>query len=181
MKERPILFTPENAQKVHEGVKTQTRRIVKDFGAFHNGVLHCGGKHGLAKAICPYGQVGDRLWIREAFCLCGEEGSKTPLYRGQCEEYKSLKPIWKPSLHMPRWACRTVVELTEIRVERLHDISPSDALAEGIFCPEVGYAQHGDRAPVLLYRSLWASINGQESWGQNPWVWVLTFKRVVTG
>lgn len=188
MKERPILMTPENAQKCHDGVKTQTRRMVKE----HPPYLYVEPRHDERGAVCisvdretgdyaeywPYGGVGDRLWVREAFCLYGVEGSKHPLYRGQCEEYPSLKPIWKPSLHMPRWACRTVLEIAEVRVERLKDISPADALAEGVFCPEVGYAQHGERAPVLLYGFLWESIYGAGSWAQNPWVWVIAFKKV---
>lgn len=160
MKERPIIMTPEDAQKVHDGVKTQTRRIVKPQPLHISWFEH---QHGWCARVredtgsaahpayvmmpCPYGQVGDRLWII------------------------TLKPI-------NFGAGKYVVELTEIRVERLHDISPSDALAEGIFCPEIGYAQHGERAPVLLYGCLWESINGKDSWAQNPWVWVLSFRQV---
>lgn len=153
VKERPILMTPENAQKCHEGRKTQTRRII---------------------CARSYGVVGDRLWVREGWCKTCDG----ILYRGQCEEYKSLKPIWKPSIYMPREFARTVLEITEVRVEQLQEISAADALAEGVFCPEVGYAQHGDRAPVLLYASLWESIHGAGSWALNPWVWVIEFRKV---
>ena len=211
MKERPILSTPENAQKMHDGKKVQTRRTNR-----LDEVNNC--KHwdypqmtrpGIATFLdstqanpynnaldvkCPYGQVGDRLWIREAFCLCGKEGSKKPLYHGQCEEYKSLKPIWNPSLHMPRWACRTVVELTDIRVERVQEISEEDCIAEGVELLEGSYNpddftglwKNYDRrqsaeywnSPIDSYHSLWASINGQDSWAQNPFCWVLTFRKV---
>ena len=191
MKERPILMTPENAQKCHDGTKTQTRRAVKDFGSFHNGVLHCGGKHGLPKALCPYGVVGDRLWVREAWqekawsltdlnhagCL---DAPKNPseTYLGEAlyviHKYGYNQSIgdvgpWKPSIHMPRWACRTVLEIAEIRVERLQEISEEDAKAEGI---DVN-TQH-----VAAFVVLWESINGKGSWAKNPYVWVLSFRRI---
>ena len=207
MKERPILFTPENAQKVHDGVKVQTRRIVKPQPLHISWFEHQRGwcarvREDTGSAAhpayvmmpCPYGQVGDRLWIKHH--------TWKPTTLGDIRNDQRWNPVsreiiwrigpvvsdvagvsetsWKKvnGLFMPRWACRTVVELTEIRVERVNDISPSDALAEGIFCPEIGYAQHGERAPVLLYGCLWNSINGKDSWAQNPWVWVLTFRKV---
>lgn len=179
MKERPIVMTPENAQKCHIGAKTQTRRLVK-LPAWSTEVTE--GNARSCVPFCPYGQVGYRLWVREAWVPCDE--CPYQIYRGQnvkncpsCDASTSgLK--WKPSIHMPRFACRTVLEITEVRVERVKDISPADALAEGVFCPEVGYAQHGERAPVLLYGFLWESIHGAGSWEKNPWVWVIAFKKV---
>lgn len=192
MKERPILMTPDNAQKVFDGTKTQTRRIVKGLGAFHNGVLHCGGKHGLEKALCPYGTVGDRLWIREAWGMSyidivptdrpfiegGTWGSPSRPNRRQCVVFKAHgampdnSPLetarWRPSIHMPRWACRSVVEMTEVRVERVQDISEEDARAEGC-----GYIQ-----TVAEFATLWTSIHGPDAWKRNDWVFVLTFKRL---
>lgn len=218
VKERPILMTPENAQKCHDGTKTQTRRT--------NGlevVNHAGTRWGCPQmtrpgvatfldlslanpydnaldVVCPYGVVGDRLWVREAwqekawtltelnrasFLNAPMKPKETylnnPIYaihRGGYNNAIGDPGRWFPSIHMPRWACRTVLEITALRAERLHDISPSDALAEGIFCPEVGYAQHGGRAPVLLYGFLWESINGKNSWERNDWVWVVSFKKV---
>lgn len=211
MKERPILMTPENAQKCHDGTKTQTRRAVKDFGSFHNGVLHCGGKHGLPKALCPYGVVGDRLWVREAWqekawsltdlnhagCL---DAPKNPseTYLGEAlyviHKYGYNQSIgdvgpWKPSIHMPRWACRTVLEIAEIRVERLQEISEDDAKAEGVTRIDQGreYYFSAMRSepdhrnwvdPTDAYKELWESINGVGSWSQNPWVWVITFRNL---
>jgi hypothetical protein len=136
------------------------------------------------RLACPYGQVGDRLWVREAWVdLRGGEFGAPYAYKGiededgeRCRNEFGYR--WKPSIYMPRQACRTVLEITALRVERLHEISPSDALAEGIFCPEVGYAQHGERAPVLLYGFLWESINGKGSWERNDWVWVVSFTKV---
>lgn len=188
MKERPILMTPENAQKCHDGTKTQTRRIMKvqpdddanilmgKMGTSH-GVAYIGNVQSggiVTRVQSPFGIVRDRLWVREGWCKT-RDGI---LYRGQCEEYKSLKPIWKPSIHMPREFARTVLEITGIRVERVKYISPADALEEGVFCPEAGYAQHGNRAPVLLFGFLWESIHGAGSWERNDWVWVITFRKV---
>lgn len=198
MRERPILMTPENAQKCHDGTKTQTRRTnglkkVNGSGPWDYPQMQSSGiaifldstqanpYNNALEVTCPYGVVGDRLWVREALCRNGSvmtylDGS--PVMQGDL-----VMPSWCerktiPSIHMPRFACRTVLEIAEVRVERLKDISPADALAEGVFCPEVGYAQHGERAPVLLYGFLWESIHGAGSWAQNPWVWVISFRKV---
>lgn len=179
MKERPILFNPENAQKIFDGVKTQTRRIVKlPFRCPSHGVILNNidprDEHDQDLLVnCPYGVVGDRLWIREAFCVTSsDEGTHGLLYRGQCEEYPSLKKIWMPSIHMPRWACRTVVEITDIRVQRIQEISYDDEGAEGITLgPDCNDRHSG-------FIALWNSINGADSWNENPWCWALSFKKV---
>lgn len=198
MKDRPILMTPDNAQKCHDGTKTQTRRVIKPqplhISWFEDQSGWCArvredtgsAEHPAYVMVpCPYGVVGDQLWVREAFCLCGDEGSKKPLYRGQCEEYPSLKPIWKPSIHMPRWACRTVLEITDVRVERLQDINLEDCQSEGVRCESYTGAPYctwcsGHEAPCHrdAYKTLWESINGVGSWAQNPWVWVIAFKKL---
>lgn len=193
MRERPILMTPENAQKCHDGTKTQTRRIVKYHPSVGEPNEWC---HRISEPvfinimgdyirICPYGVVGGRLWVREAWAWPGEEAF---LYKGipadarlASEWQKDLNCCqlkWMPSIHMPRMACRTVLEITDVRVERLKNISSADALAEGVFCPEIGYAQYGDRAPVMQYGFLWESIHGVGSWEKNPWVWVISFRKV---
>lgn len=202
MKERPILMTPDNAQKCHDGTKTQTRRVIKPqplhISWFEDQSGWCArvredtgsAEHPAYVMVpCPYGVVGDQLWVREAFCLCGDEGSKKPLYRGQCEEYPSLKPIWKPSIHMPRWACRTVLEITDVRVERLQEIGEEDAIAEGVTRIDHGRAYYFSAMrddpdyrnwvdPTDAYKELWESINGAGLWAQNPWVWVVAFRKV---
>lgn len=174
MKERPILMTPENAQKCFDGVKSQTRRIVKDINpTFLQGNPTGQQIHNAMR--CPYGEVGDRLWIRESFCITSaDEGTQGLLYRGQCEEYPSLKKIWKPSLHMPRWACRTVVQITEIRVQRVQDISDDDKIAEGM---DPNTCLRGRTDQWIM---LWNSINGDDSWDENPWVWCISFKKVAS-
>lgn len=208
MKERPILMTTDNAQKVFEGTKTQTRRIVKlpsllwDYPQMNG--------HGVAVFLdsaranpydnaldvaCPYGQLGDRLWIREPFCVgrpalqsgCGIipyygkiKGAHDSLicktvYRGKWGE--SDPPKWRPSLHMNRRFSRTVVELTDVRVERLQEITEEDAKAEG--CKPHAPSGFDGRVYRRPFECLWESINGKDSWALNPWVWVLTMRRVV--
>jgi hypothetical protein len=232
VKERPILFTPENAQRVFDGIKNQTRRIVKlqpdddakilmgELGT-SNGVAYIGNEQsgGLVTRVqSPFGVVGDRLWVREAFTYweCMEEESKRTkhvrwedlspqqqtalieraamygkdylVYKGGgvkrlLSEWAYPHPIYDhcigrfdktiPGIYMPRWACRTVLELTDVRVERLQEISEEDAIAEGV-------TPDGDMRwnPIQAYEYLWESINGKGSWDLNPWVWCLKFKKV---
>lgn len=198
-----MLMTPENAQKCHDGTKTQTRRLNNleivnvnpsqwQFAGWLPGEYRAPfQRNGLTVYIkCPYGVVGDRLWVREAYCITqGDDGTNGLLYRGQCEEYPSLKPIWKSSIYMPRWACRTVLEITEVRVERVQEISEEDALTEGVTRIDHGRGyyfsavrdepHHGNWVdPVDAYRELWESIHGKGSWDLNPWVWVIGFRKV---
>lgn len=84
---------------------------------------------------------------------------------------------WRPSIHMPRWASRILLEIVDIRMERLQDISPDDCIAEGSWPIEKREFGRGHEA-VSAYRELWDRINGPESWGQNPWVWVIEFKPI---
>ena len=191
MKERPILMTPENAQKCFQGIKTQTRRIVKDQTIDPNGIYaHRPGD----LLLCPYGVVGDRLWIREAWAAYSGgvtiEGEEYDLIEGPIDINEISPPVvvyrgagdsfperWRPAMHMYRWACRTVVEITEIRVQRLKDeMTEEDAIAEG--CTG-GYVEGAcSVTPRGEFALLWMSINGADSWDANPWVWAITFKKV---
>lgn len=216
MKERPIFMAPENAQKCHEGTKTQTRRIVSvPSWASDDDMLKLAIQRpatGIAyymdgipekRLTCPYGVVGDRLWVREPWAWPGEEFH---LYKGSpadariVEEWKkdqnSCQVKWTPSIHMPRFACRTVLEITEIRVERLKEISEEDALAEigsleTVTQEWVDDCEPGTQAHKLAtllvgkqiraklsFMNLWISSNGEESWRSNPWVWVIAFRKV---
>lgn len=139
--------------------------------------------HGLVSMPCPFGRVGDRLWVRETF-----------VYRHKYDRYYyradhlAFAPYahngWKPSIYMPRRASRLTLEVTGVRVERLNDISEEDAMAEGIKQLSSGsYGVGGELASLSMsapdaFRSLWESINGPGSWESNPWVWAITFKRV---
>ncbi len=140
-----------------------------------------------ASIKCPFGVPGDRLWVRETFSRFGSE----IFYRADYEPGKD-KMKWKPAIHMPRVACRILLELVEVRVERLHNISEEDAENEGVYCygsPRPGEKVFKDYlmkdredigvlSAVLSFQTLWASLHGIESWLFNPWVWVLKFKRI---
>ncbi len=182
VKERPILMSAPMVRALLAGTKTQTRRIMKpqpvgmlEFSNFRNS---------------PW-ERGLRLWVRESFIhvpadYCWEASVSIPsrpshtTYRADCDG-DTRGAGWKPSIHMPRNLSRIDLEITSVRVERLQDISESDAIDEGSF----SWAGEQD-TPVrdllearLVYRHLWESINGQGSWDANPWVWVVTFRKVV--
>lgn len=154
---------------------------------------------------CPYGEPKDRLWVREAFRpIYPQQASYNggrPIGYDYREGYQlgyrmgdSIRPPkWKPSIHMPREACRIVLEIVSVRVELLSDISEADAIAEGIGSIRVSetdsrwlnYANQDSKAaafgdPRQSFWSLWKSINGGMSLAANPWVWVIEFKRVET-
>ncbi|MHB0973915.1 MAG: ASCH domain-containing protein [Thiobacillus sp.] len=181
MKERPMLMSAPMVRAILAGTKTQTRRVVKPQpGGLLKLALHlarrglpiwfCDGWDG----TCPYGQPGDQLWVRETFApmTTGYAYLADPVWRD------SPSGRWHPSIHMPRVASRITLEIVSVRVERLQDISESDALAEGV-SPDMGLCwQSGDDTPRGMYGELWESINGPGSWDANPWVWVVEFKRV---
>lgn len=179
MKERPILFSGPMVRAILDGRKTQTRRIVKpqptnDYVTFMPlsselvGVTKHGGPiDNRGWLHCPYGKTGDRLWVRETWCPDVEPYT----FRYKADGGEPLER-WRPSIHMPRWASRITLEVVSVRVERLQDISEEDALAEGITLVERG------TSPVDQFNKLWESINGPGSWEANPWVWVVSFKRI---
>lgn len=186
-----------------EGRKTQTRRIVKlaDGGHAQNEDIpahgECDGivipppdyvmdfsKHfpQWKRMECPYGQPGDRLWVRETHYVESAPGNWYTgfiLYKANDEHAPVSK--WRPSIHMPRWASRITLEVVSVRVERLHDISEEDAKAEGVHSDAVVTADGSDYRGLFAYdrfAELWQSINGTGSWDANPWVWVVEFKRI---
>ena len=157
---------------------------------------------------CPYGVPGDRLWVRETWGVgnrsCPSQGWVDGIeYRADCVgdevpplfeiipghvQADSIRAGWRPSIHMPRWASRITLEVTDVRVERLQDISETDAMAEGIAeypdgfhwepNPEPAYCRLIGRTAQRAFLGLWEQINGVESVEANPWVWVVEFKRV---
>ena len=182
IKERPILFSAPMVRAIIEGRKTQTRRLFnetpEDFDDDGHPLVR-GKDDKLHRTRCRYGKIGDRLWVRESFAYDGEVGGKEFfLYtatdsRCQIDSYEPVK--WTPSIHMPRRASRISLEITGVRVERLQDISEDDAKAEGW---HGDISKFPDQYPALWFQNLWASINGEESWNSNPWVWVVEFKRL---
>ena len=216
MKETGIIFTPDNIRAIIEGRKTQTRRVVKPQPSWvMEKTALIGNRAGMQNALCPYGVPGDHLWVRETFIAGwpaddgylrkfddkGNERPKTVWYRATPEsefmwltDDGSMTDIipWKPSIFMPRWASRIMLEITDVRVQRLQDISKVDALAEGISVlplqsvddPTAWYqstpGNHQARSAEESYAKLWDSINRKtHPWSSNPWVWAITFKRLV--
>ena len=184
MKEHPILFSGPMVKAILEGRKTQTRRVIKPQPVFDSADLN--GKpyfrwRGLERSqwalstYCPYGQVGDRLWVRETFYTDNYRRSNglPVLYKADGETRS-----WLPSIHMPRWASRITLEITGVKVERIQEIqdTPTDALKEGIKLKQP-YV-HADLKVVADFKELWDSINAKRGygWDVNPWDWALTFK-----
>lgn len=201
---KPILFSTEMVKAILEGRKTQTRRIVKPqpngeycgicTSSFENkNVGKVGFTDGdrLEELIKPKYQISDILWVRETWCykMAHNFGSPIPdkseiFYKADCD----IAEIggWKPSIFMPREAARIFLKVTDIRVERLQDISEDDAKAEGIHpvpkwesftglaCEQRGISSE-DRYKAG-YSIVWESINGKGSWRNNPWVWVISFE-----
>jgi hypothetical protein len=172
MKERPILFKPEMVNAILEGKKTQTRRVVKIRKAVDEIIRPL-------PDICPYGVVGDRLWVREAWSIA--EKKFDPEVSRIVYRADGVDPLpdatgrarWRPSIHMPRAASRLLLEVTEVRIERLKDITDKDARAEGVDLTGLGLTSYRQ-----AFFWLWRSINGQESLDSNPWVWVISLKKV---
>ncbi|WP_421412624.1 hypothetical protein ACOMDM_13660 [Serratia plymuthica] len=228
MKERPIIFNAEMVRAILDGRKTQTRRIIQERHLYSGGreagnwPVHMpegdeGEKARLwAANNSPFGQVGDRLWVRETFAILGNEDGcpidwdgnlikgdekhAARIYKASCwqdpgnyglwsipDRDIQYEGTWRPSIHMPRWASRILLEITTVRVERLNDIGEKDAKAEGVkpagdLLPDYSdtfLTPKGDFATAqVAFKRLWESIYGEESWQDSPWVWVIEFKRV---
>ena len=198
IRERPILFSGPMVRAILEGRKTQTRRVVKpdpeyilDGENFPDGSVDCGYVWKFPK--CPYGTPGDLLWVRETWCTSPAyykwKPSDLPVgfpiwYRAEADDDESR---WRPSIFMPRWASRITLEIVDVRVERLKDISEKDSRAEGIFeTPRdpgfESWSTHGMRdyyaTPRRAFKALWDSINAKRGygWDTNHWVWVVEFR-----
>lgn len=218
MKERPIIFSAPMVRAILDGRKTQTRRAIrKQFAADaepaevaatspegwqisgHSGLWWDDAGACIDDAVCcPYGQPGDRLWVRETwqhsnFPLGPYDESCAVFYRadymddphGPDGEKSSEGKYrhWKPSIHMPRSASRILLEITAVRVERLQDISESDACAEGARSADLVTGRECILDPKsgsyrLHFSDLWEQINGAGTFVANPFVWVIEFKKV---
>ncbi|TKU44061.1 hypothetical protein FDX24_05760 [Citrobacter sp. wls716] len=215
MKERGMIFNGEMVRAILDGRKTQTRRVMKPqpepcpaprgghwwpSNVFKT-MLHVeeemqngkGGCGGLVGDACPFGDVGDRIWVRETWAEAGASAPDLKLYRANYPahvptHYENVPPAedvrWTPSIHMPRWASRITLEIIGVRVERLNSISQEDAQAEGMeltgWRPTYSDPDSGGEVwtPYDNFAQLWESIYGEESWKANPWVWVIEFKVV---
>lgn len=221
VKERPILFSGEMVRAILDGRKTQTRRIVKpqpelsETGGFVHvdrkgkrwatglGSDFAGTCRNFVASVSPF-KVGQRLWVRETWQCEDCEGvtprniePSTPVAYSATATPEDRRDIsWQPSIFMPRWASRITLEITEVRVQRLQEISRDDSFREGVehvnpyeTHPELpngmpacfrNYQDGGWFAadPIASFRSLWKSINGPDSWNANPWVWAITFRKI---
>lgn len=209
---RPILFNTLLVPPALSGLKTQTRRTkgldhinknpdkfildglqIQDSFIFHNKVSHAE-----FWIKCPFGVPGDILWVRENFCepniFDGNEEDyyyKSDNIQISDSRHRHFKEKWRPSIHMPKKACRLFLFIKSVRIERLQDISTVDSIAEGTgghdpcylcinghvgaedLCEDGFFTTAKDS-----FRSLWKHLSGSESWNQNPWVWVIEFERI---
>lgn len=230
MTERGMIFNAEMVRAILDGRKTQTRRPIKwkQTRFTEIGEREDGSKWPWSEDAehacdfwhpCPFGAVGDRIWVREAYRFPASLDDVSPTGVGEMAVATGYRKPWaptfyeftgtfsdgwkgfetppkvsdagklRPSIHMPRWASRILLEITDVRVERLNAISEEDARAEGIIdggCLNCGEPEpcgcanpEPDATDAFAY--LWQSIYGQESWNANGWVWVISFKRVEGG
>lgn len=186
MKERPILFSAPMVRALLAGTKTQTRRAAKVESTLgidsilaprraggHAATYLLPDQAAEAAACCPYGQPGDRLWVRETHGYGGDAYAPDVHYRATHPD-APVQGRWLHSIHMRRRDSRILLEITSVRVERLQDISEADALAEGV--PH-SLNLPGGRFARENFEHLWWTINGDGSWESNPWVWVVEFER----
>lgn len=200
-KEKPILFSAPMVRAILDGRKTQTRRVLSRLSGL--GAVTCfegSETTGYDWALrdkrdmwnefrndelmsrCPHGTSGDRLWVRETWGLHDTQPSDGPenatvYYRATDGDSHELRhQLWRPSIFMPRWASRITLEITDVRVQRVQEITEEDAIAEGSQCSGVPASLTNRGA----FAKLWDKINAKRGygWDANPWVWAISFKRV---
>ena len=203
MATKPILFNTEMVRAILDGRKTQTRRAIKyDFES----VYSAASQQGIMDKVCQYGELpsdaiewyakniakpkyqpGDVLWVRETWSKDenGEYVYRTNYGTTEDDSFPPSMFKWKPSIHMPREAARIFLRVTNVRVERLQEITPKDAWEEGCrignFFPwEKHIPELQQQCRDILFKSLWDGLNAKRGygWDINPWVWVYEFERV---
>ena len=189
---RPILMSGPMVRAILSGRKTQTRRVIKPQPLLSY-IVQCdepglwGDEEGEVQFPCPFGQPGDLLWCREAWKphsiyahLKPRDVPRSNVFFRADDRYAPSNTPWRPGIHMPRWASRLTLELTDVRAQRVQEISEGDAEAEGMGEPYLG---DGDapftESPVLVsrrmqFRNLWNDLRGH-GWNENPFVWSLSF------
>ncbi len=194
VKEKPILFCGEMVNAILSGNKIQTRRVIKpqpkiiishiNVWGYKKGIMNCPvGSKNFIEDYSPYGQVGDRLWVRETwgaiknydcikpknlFHLSPEIGYKTDSIDKWCQTgCNGAAGKWRPSIFMPRWASRINLQITDIKIDRVQSITNEDSYKEGVY-------------GAFEFKHLWDRINKKRGygWDKNPWVWVISFKQI---
>lgn len=165
MTERPIIFSTEMVRAILEGRKTQSRRVINPQPAEEMILRYRFPK-------CPYGQVGNRLWVRESFYT--ESGDIWYKADGQTAP---MLIKWRPAIYIPKWLTRIRLEITEVRVERLQEITAEEAMLEGY---PITFGKDWVEFSVPWFTEIWDSLNAKRGygWGSNPWVWVISFRRL---
>lgn len=197
MAKKPILFSGEMVNAILDGRKVMTRRAVKpqppegfrlwgrcidDHASWTDHPLQ-GEKGDIFRATCPYGKPGDTLWVRETFMIERfPSAPDKPLVHYRADNTAAgsawtAARMWKPSIFMPRWASRITLRITDVRVERLQEISAADMRAEGIDCLYENDGSISEHFTRQSWVDLWDSINAKRGygWDANPWVWVVSF------
>lgn len=205
MKDHPILFSGEMVRAILEGRKSQTRRVIKPQpvpnadGSYdmetkpRSGYSNENSLRNFLDLYCPYGDPGDRLWVRETWAVHPSLNSRKPseipknrvVYFRADPAVNETHYMWRPSIFMPRWMSRITLEIVKVRVERLQEISEEDAIAEGISDANLDddtqlAKEHLLRGSLTIdrYARLWCQINGDTGYALNPWVWVIEFKKI---
>ena len=193
IKERGILFSAPMVRALLDGRKTVTRRAVKGMALDWLADFEPSYVADPENGMCPYGKPGERLWVREAWAADAQLNAVAPrdLSRGEPILYPAdgftrtsgcsmiSQGRGRPSIHMPRWVSRILLEITDVRVERLQDISEEQSEAEGVGFLRAAPDFDETLTAKQLYEILWDHINGAGAWDGNPWVWVVEFKQVM--
>lgn len=197
MTDRPLLFSAPMVRALLDGRKTQTRRPLKTIKGLTIGDVLRDGEKSSCVTLCarhqvqePRFAVADRIWVRESVCWVSAHGWKYRADEDDLSDFREQGEVskWYPSIHMPKHASRLTLTVTDMRVERLQDITESDARAEGVGIDEIAHLDFGDMPGVRsvatgnlcsshkdAMREIWNSINGPGAWDANPWVCALTF------
>lgn len=196
---RPILYSTPMVSGILQNRKTKTRRIFKDHPRLASDTSKIDLKQWLRDypenmfAYSQYGRPGDILWVRETWCLTTPYGPEDYYFgykdgshssEEASEKYDYQSPdVWKPSIHMPFEAARIFLRIKSMAIERIQELTEEDAILEGIEKIDDEAFRYDDSvgsfaSALSAFRSLWRSINGQNSWEKNPWVWVIEFERI---
>lgn len=195
-RERPILFSGRMVRAILDGSKTQTRRPItpQPNSGPRGRMVDLGGAWGLSDGVlsgewrCPYGAPGDRLWVQETWHACPHccdpdyAPAGRPTYRADNEDLPrkcTAHRRWRSPIYLPRKHSRILLEVVEVRAQRVQDISEKDAMAEGVapvlVPPDGGSAPYGEG-----FRAVWDSLNAKRDypWLANPFVWAVSFRRI---